>query len=202
MRLGILGGTFNPVHIGHIAMAEAARRAHGLDRVLLVPSARPPHKRDDLAPPENRLEMVRIAVRGRPGLEASSIELDRPGTSYTVDTLEALARLHPGAELFFILGEDSIPELPGWHEARRILDLARIVAVNRPGSSAKFRKEDFPGVPEAVFERLESDRVTMPPVAVESRAIRDAVARGESIEALVPPGVADYVQKSGLYRPV
>src|SRR5262245_58651421 len=110
MKLGILGGSFNPVHFGHLAMAEAARRAHGLDRVLLVPAAQPPHKREDLAPAEDRLAMVRLAVEGREGLEASGLELERPGPSFTVDTLAELRRRLPAAELYFIIGADSIPE--------------------------------------------------------------------------------------------
>ena len=150
-KLGILGGTFNPIHNGHLAMAEAARKAHGLDTVLFVPAPRPPHKDQDLAAVEDRLEMVRIAVPGHAGFEVSDIEVARPGISYTVDTLEALQSLHPDAELFFIIGEDSIPELPGWRHTQRILEVARVVAVNRPGSNASYRPESFPGVPAATL---------------------------------------------------
>ena len=200
-KLGILGGSFNPIHNGHLAMADAARAAHGLDRVLFVPAGRPPHKGADLAPAEDRLEMVRLALEGREGLEPSAIEVARPGTSYTytVDTLEELRRLHPEAELFFILGEDSIPELPGWRSAPRILELARIVAVNRAGSRAHFREGDFPGVAPEVIARLEADRVTMPPAPEESRRIREALRRGESVEGQVPLPVAQYIEKRGLY---
>lgn len=200
MKLGILGGSFNPIHNGHLAMAEAARRAHGLDRVIFVPAGRPPHKRTDLAPAADRLEMVRLATRGREGVEASGMEIERPGMSYTVDTLEAFRALYPGTELYFIIGEDSVPELPGWREPARILDLARIVAVNRPGPTAIFKAESFPGVPRDVIDRLEKDRVRMPPSPVESTRIREAVAHGDSIAGLVPDAVEAYIHRHGLYR--
>lgn len=191
MRLGILGGTFNPIHNGHLAMAEAARTAQGLDRVLLVPSARPPHKTSvELASPDDRLEMVRLAVKGREGLAASGLEVTRPGTSFTVDTLEQLRREYPDAELYFIIGADSIPELPGWKNSRRILELARVVAVNRPGHEERPSPDDLPGIL----------RVTMPPCPQESRKIRDSIRRGEPVSSDVPPLVAAYIERRGLYR--
>ena len=200
MKLAVLGGSFNPIHVGHLAMARAAREARALDRVLFVPASRPPHKRNDLAPAEDRLEMVRLAVEGEEGFVASDLEVVRPGVSYTVDTLEELRRRHPGAELFFILGEDSIPELPGWKMAPRILELARVLAVNRPGDRHSFRPEDYPGVAPEVIERLERDRVEMVPCPVESRTIRERLHRGESIEGMVPAKVAEYIVRRGLYR--
>lgn len=199
MKIGILGGSFNPIHNGHLAMAEAARAAHGLDRVLLVPAARPPHKRDDLAPADDRLEMVRLAVKGRKGLEASAIEVERPGTSYTVDTLEELARRHPVAEIFFILGADSISELPSWKNVPRIFELARVVAVNRPGVSTELRREDFRDVSPARLSRLDLDRVTMPPSPCESRRIREAIQRREALAGQLPPAVEEYILRKGLY---
>jgi nicotinate-nucleotide adenylyltransferase len=200
MKLGILGGSFNPPHHGHLRAAEAARAAHRLDRVLLVPAGAPPHKGAGLAAAEDRLAMVRLAVEGREGLEASDLELTRPGTTYTVETLAALRRLHPGAELYFILGEDSLADLPGWREPGRILELARVVVVNRPGSAARLSREDLPGVPAATLERLEADRVTMPPSPLESRAIRARVRDGLSVAGQVPPRVAEYIARRGLYR--
>lgn len=200
MRLGVLGGTFNPIHNGHLAMADAVRRAHGLDRVLLVPSARPPHKAFTLlASPEDRLEMVRLAVECHEGLEACAIEVERPGTSFTVDTLEELRRRYPGDEIFFIIGADSVPELSGWRNVPRILELARVVVVNRPGHTAKFRAEDFPGISPETLARLEADHVTMPACLQESRRIRESIRRGESITGDVPAAVASYLKWRGLY---
>jgi len=200
MRLGILGGSFNPVHNGHLAMAEAARQAHNLDLVLFIPAGRPPHKREDLAPAEDRLEMVRLATEDREGFLASDIETSRSRISYTCETLEELHRSHPGVELFFIVGEDSIDELPGWRNPRRILELSRIVALNRPGVKAAFRKEDYPGVAPDVVERMERDRVQMTPCPIESRKIREAIRSGRSIEGLVPAKVVDYIARRGLYQ--
>jgi nicotinate-nucleotide adenylyltransferase len=199
-KLGVFGGTFNPIHNGHLALAEAVQKAQDLETVLFVPAARPPHKDRDLAPVEDRLEMVRIAVSGRAGFEVSDIEVARPGVSYTVDTLEALQGLRPDAELFFIIGEDSIPELPGWRKTRRILELARVVAVNRPGSNAGYCPESFPGVPPATLLRLERDRVVMTPSPLESRKIREAVRSGHSIKGQVDDGVQLYIERRGLYR--
>jgi nicotinate-nucleotide adenylyltransferase len=200
MKIGILGGSFNPIHNGHLAMAEAARKAHGLDLVIFIPAGRPPHKRADLATPGERLEMVRKAIEGREGLLVSDIEVSRPGTTYTVDTLEELRRRYPGDELFFIIGADSVPELKGWKSPARILELARIITVNRPGSKAHFRPEDFPQAPREALARLESDRISMPPCPQESRRIRERVRSGKPIDRDVPPEVAAYILAKGLYR--
>src|ERR1041385_5693690 len=142
-RLGVLGGTFDPIHRGHLAMARAARAAHGLPLVLLVPAATPPHKRGDLTAVEHRLAMARIAATGEKGIEVSDIEVRRGGISYTVDTLAELAGDRPRVELFFVIGEDTIPELPYWKDAARILALARVVAVNRPGHHRSFEAALF-----------------------------------------------------------
>jgi nicotinate-nucleotide adenylyltransferase len=203
VKLGILGGTFNPIHNGHLAMAEAARAAHGLDLVLFVPAGQPPHKEGgDIAPGQDRLRMVVLATAGREGLGVSDVELLRAGRSYTVETLEELRRRYPEAELFFILGEDSLRELPAWREPLRILQLARVVAVHRPGAKATFRPEDYPGLPGEAVRRLERDFVRMPPSPLESRAIRKAVREGRAIEGMVPPAVAQYIARRGLYRNV
>jgi nicotinate-nucleotide adenylyltransferase len=200
MKIGILGGSFDPIHAGHLAIAEAARERHGLEKVLLIPAGRPPHKPGDLAPAADRLAMLRLAVEARPGLEASDIEIQRPGPSYTVDTLEHLARAVPEADLFFIIGVDSLHEFFGWRSAKRILELARIVTVTRPGWRADFDPASFPGVPAEAIRRIEADRVEIPGVAAESTRIREAVRRGESIDRDVPAKVADYIRRHGLYR--
>lgn len=199
MRIGILGGSFNPIHNGHLAMARAALRAHRLDRVIFIPAGRPPHKHDELAPAEDRWRLVQLAIAGDPAFSASDIELRREGKSYTVDTLEAIRAEHPGDELFFILGEDSLTDLPRWREPGRILSLARIVTLNRPGHRAAIRASDYPGVPPALLEQVERDRVVMPESLIESRRLRAVLARGGSVEGLVPDGVAAYLQERRLY---
>jgi nicotinate-nucleotide adenylyltransferase len=195
----VLGGTFDPIHLGHLGVARAARAAHALSRVLLIPAATPPHKRGDLTAAEDRLAMVRIAAATEPGLEASAIEIARGGVSYTVDTLSELARGTPCAEIFFIIGEDTVAELPSWKDSSRLFELSRIVAVNRPGPRIRFDRARFPDVPPEVLERCERDRVQMKPLDIASREIRRMIAEGEPFEQLVPPGVAEYIRKHRLY---
>jgi nicotinate-nucleotide adenylyltransferase len=200
MRIGVLGGSFNPIHEGHLAMARAARSALLLDRVIFVPAARPPHKYADLASADDRLAMVRLAIEGEPGFEASELESTRPGPSYTVDTLRTLAVENPGAELFFILGEDSLRDLPGWRDPAGILERARVVTIHRVGHSVRLRPEAFPGVdPERVLG-LDRDRVPMPPSPAESRRIRECLRRGVDVSGLVPSSVLAYIHSHGLYR--
>jgi nicotinate-nucleotide adenylyltransferase len=196
----VLGGTFDPVHRGHLAMARAARGAHGLEKVLLIPSAEPPHKPAAEAPAADRLAMARLAAEDEEGLEASSIEIDRSGVSYTVETLEALRNLYPGAELFFIVGEDSLADFFGWRNVKRILELARLVTVNRPGWSAVIPPDACPGAAPGLLERIERDRVAMPGVPVESRRIREAIRAGRPYEDDVGRRVAEYIRARGLYR--
>jgi nicotinate-nucleotide adenylyltransferase len=180
MRLGVFGGTFDPIHVGHVAAAHAALTALHLERVLFVPSGRPPHK-EGHASAEQRYEMTCLAIEGEPLFTVSRLELDRPGPSYTVDTLRALQ----GDELFFICGADAIVELPTWHEWRELVKLAKFVAVTRPGTT---------GTRAAYASYL-----TVPGVDVSSREIRDRVAMGLSITGLVAPAVEAYIREHRLY---
>jgi nicotinate-nucleotide adenylyltransferase len=180
MRLGVMGGTFDPVHVGHVAAARAAATRIALDRVLFVPAGQPPHKAGH-ATPEQRYEMTRLAIAGEPGFAASRIELDRPGPSYTVDTLRALR----GPELFFICGADAIRDLPTWHEWEELPKLATFVAVTRPGVAP-------PEVPCATY-------IEIPGVDVSSSAIRERVAAGLPIDGMVAPAVARYIHEHRLY---
>jgi nicotinate-nucleotide adenylyltransferase len=198
-RVGVFGGTFDPIHLGHLSVAGAARSAHRLSKVLLVPASTPPHKRGELTDARDRMAMVRIAAAGEPGLEASEVEVRRGGVSFTVDTLEALARAMPGSEIFFIIGEDTISELPMWRDIGRIFELARIVAVDRPGPRRSFDPDLFPRIPREVLDRCERDRAQMPPSPIASRDIRRAVAAGEDFDRWVPQGVADYIRMHHLY---
>lgn len=204
MRLGLLGGTFNPIHRGHLAIARAARDGLHLDRVVLIPSARPPHKKadgSDLAPAEDRLAMARLAVQGEQGLEVSDLELRRSGPSFTIDTISAFERERPDAELYFIIGADSLAELESWRDAAKLLDRVRFVVVNRPGHDVE---RGIAAVERALgFERsrgLRERTVTMEPVSIAATTIRDRVRRGEPIDGLVSDPVRDYIAARGLYR--
>ena len=190
-RIGVFGGTFDPIHNAHIEIARAAMKHAGLDRVLFVVAARPPHKQDDtFAAPAARFEMVEAALRGEAGMAPCDIELRRAGPSYTADTLRELKRLHPGAELFLILGMDACMDLPQWREPEAILANARIVAVPRPGGDGH--------VPRG----LEAKCVLLPfkETDISSTDVRDAIVSGGRYREYVPAAVADYIDHHGLYH--
>jgi len=201
-RIGVLGGTFNPVHNGHLGLAEFCRKKLGFDHVLFVTAKDPPHKKvAGNVPPEDRHRMVQLAVAPYPFLRASDLELRRKGPSYTVKTLRQLKELWPGAELFFLIGADTAPELRSWYRLPEILDLAQIVTVSRPGYEPSYRQEDLPELTPEKIARLNQYILPMPPFPESSTQIREKVARGEPIAGLVPPQVAEFIARRGLYRP-
>jgi nicotinate-nucleotide adenylyltransferase len=186
------------VHRAHLAVAEAARDALKLDRVILVPAGQPMSKLDrHITGAAHRLKMLRLAVRGRPGLSISSIEIERPGPSYTVDTVAALQKKYgAAAELYFILGCDSLAQLPLWHEPADLAAMCRIVAVPRPGYdrpdlSALERK--IPGITQSV---IFLDR---PNLDISATTIRERISQGGTIDDLVPGPVARYIEQNRLY---
>ena len=185
-RLGILGGTFDPVHIGHLAVASQVHYELGLDAVLLVPANAQPLKAAPTASGSDRLAMCRAAIEGDPRLRASDVDLARGGATYSVDTLTDLGAQHPGAELFFITGADSLATLPQWKNYETLVTLATFVGVTRPGHS--LTQLDAPHV-----------LVPVPALAVSSTDIRDRVRAGAPIRYLVPPAVAQYVDDHQLY---
>ena len=181
-----MGGTFDPPHDGHLALARAAAAQLALDRVLLVPAAAPPHKPDGVATPAaTRLAMVRAAVGEDPLLEASAAEIDRPGPSYTADTLEDIAAANPGADLWFILGADQLAGFPTWSRPDRIVELARLAVASRPGAGDPAM--DFLAGTVAAGR---VDVLDMPEVPISSTDVRARVSRGEDVSHLVPAGVA------------
>jgi nicotinate-nucleotide adenylyltransferase len=192
-RLGVFGGTFDPPHLGHLALAEWAREQLGLSRVLFVPAGQPPHKRGRrVTPARHRLAMTRLAVRGHPAFAVSAIEARRRGPSFTVETLRALRRRFPRAELWLLVGADSLNELHTWRAPQEIVALSRLAVAARPGArrapaSAGRRP------PRAV--RLEN-----PGIAVSSSALRSRSAAGASLRYLVPDAVAAYIRRHRLYR--
>ena len=187
MKSGILGGSFNPIHHGHLIVATRVAERLGLDRVLLIPTALSPLKRpQDLAPARDRWAMVRMAVRGSGLLEPSDLEIRRGGTSYTVETLEALKRSQAGA-LYLMVGEDAARLLPRWRAVEEVRRLATLVVVRRGGhrSAGKLPKEMI---------------VDVPLLEISSTEIRDRVKRGLSIRYLVPDAVERYIRRKRLYR--
>ncbi len=203
MAVGVLGGTFDPVHCGHLHLARSAREARGLDPVLLVPAADPPHKeRANLTPAAHRVAMLERALAEEPGLEVCRIEVDRPGPSYTVDTLRALRDAHPDTEYRLLLGADMIPELHKWREVEEVLRLGRPIIATRP--STELTRETLTQVLDPSLhgyaQALAQTLLPIAPRDVSSTEVRARVRRGESIEGLVPPLVAAYIRAYGLYR--
>lgn len=198
MRLGLLGGTFDPPHNGHLAIADAARHALNLLQVLFIPARQPPHKLDEpVSPVEARVAMLERALKGYPYFVMSLIEVGRAGPSYTVDTLRELrAELAPATELYFIMGMDSLYNLPTWHQPEEIVRLCKLAVLKRPGYTADLEalERQVPGVKRAVVF------VRSPEISISSTEIEARVRSGKAIRALVPPGVAEYIDKHRLYR--
>jgi nicotinate-nucleotide adenylyltransferase len=195
-RLGVFGGTFDPPHLGHLALAECAREQLRLDRVLFVPAGQPPHKRSGAPSSAGaRLAMTRLAVRGNPGFAVSTLETARPGTSYTVDTLRALRAAHPDARLYLLLGADSLRDFRTWRAADAILELAVLAVARRPGVAA-------PRWSAAWRARRRLVWLTNAGLEVASRDVRARAASGRSIRYLVPDAVARWAARHRLYRAV
>ena len=214
-RIGLFGGTFDPIHLGHVQAAREVLARFGLDRILFIPSCLPPHKeRKGMAPAQDRLWMVELACAGEPRFAASSIEVDAGGRSYSILTLERIRALHPEALVFFILGADAFLEIGTWREHERVLEEALFIVMTRPG----FRLEEAAGVVpgtlrsrvraliegEAVDEAvLRGPRIFLLPIRaldVSSTEVRRRVRAGEPVAGLVPEAVAEYIHSHGLYR--
>jgi nicotinate-nucleotide adenylyltransferase len=198
MRLGIFGGSFNPIHHGHLIVATCVAEALRLDRVLFIPTALSPLKNTrDLAPPRDRWSMVRAAIRGNPLFAASDLEIRRGGTSYTVDTLRALRKSHPG-DLYLIVGADAARLLPQWRSIDEVKRLATFAVVARPGLpvAALRAKAGHRSAPKMPKQHI----VEAPLLEISSTDIRERVRRGLSIRYLVPDSVERIIRKKGLYR--
>lgn len=201
MRLGVFGGSFDPVHLGHLLVAESCREACELDEVWFVPAARSPHKLDRaLAADEHRLEMLRRAIDGRAGLVVSDYELVRGGVSYTVDTLETLRRERPTAELFLLLGSDSLRDFPLWRAPERIAELATLAVAQRGGRPSDESKEARRTLSEQVGVPVRCVEFAMPTIELSSSELRHRRAAGRSIRFRTPRGVEEYIDQVGLYR--
>lgn len=201
MRLGIFGGSFDPVHYGHLLLAECCLETLALDEVWLLPAAVPPHKQSrELAPAKARLEMLDLALGGHVQLRASALEIGRGGVSYTVETLAAIHDLHPDATLLLLMGADSLRDLPTWRDPARICELALPAVVRRGGSP----EPDFSVLAGLVSpERLTAIRATqveMPLIELSSTDLRRRVAAGHSLRYRTPRAVEKYIETHGLYR--
>jgi len=201
--IAIFGGTFDPVHHGHLIVARAVAEQRGLQQVTFVPSGRPPHKQPAHASGADRLAMLRLATEGEPLLAVSDVELRRPGPSYTYNTLLALReQWGPETELHLVIGSDMLADLPNWHRARDVVELARVVTVARPPWQRR-TDELMAGVGRAfgrdAAERLSGSVVAVPLIDISSTEVRRRVAEGRSIRFLVPEPVREYVESRTLY---
>jgi len=198
-RIGLLGGTFDPVHFGHLILAETARDTLRLDKVYFVPAGDPPHKSGRIiASAEQRLEMLQLAIEDNDAFAISLIDIDRKGPNYTADMLEIARQelLGPGDDLWFLMGLDSVIDFPNWHEPERIRQLARLAAATRPGYDIDWTplEKALPGISHEVT------LLPMPGVDIASNNIRRRILHGSSIRYLVPEKVRHYIQETGLYR--
>ena len=201
MRIGLLGGSFNPPHNSHLAMASAAKEPHSLDEVWLVVAAKPPHKEaGELGDFEHRFEMARLAAKELPYLKASNIEKKLPGVSYTYRTLEVITQENPDAQLYFIMGADTVPELATWKNPERIFELAKPVVIPRSGFSPQdvCRLKNI--LPEAQLDTLRKAYLEVEPVDISSTAIREDARREKPFEQHVPSSIAEYIHHNRLYR--
>ncbi|MBI5142440.1 MAG: nicotinate (nicotinamide) nucleotide adenylyltransferase [Nitrospirae bacterium] len=215
---GILGGTFNPVHFGHLRAAEEVRTALGLDSVIFIPASRPPHKTEEIADASHRMNMVRAAISGHPAFSASDIEIKRPDISYSVNTLEELRRLRPGHEFCFILGMDAFLDLASWKSPERVVSLADIAVITRPPyrfaelaaspflqgfQSDTLAAMDSGGARAESVKMLSGRSAHIVPVTamdISSTAIRRIVKSGGSIRYLLPEAVESYILFNKLYQ--
>ena len=191
MKLGIMGGMFDPLHFGHLRAAENAREALGLDRVAFVPAALPPHRATPAAPALDRYAMVALGTAGNDAFAPWDGEIRRGGPSYTVDTARAMKDEYPGATLVLIVGADNLALLPQWKDPDRLLAMCTVAVVGRPGEAAAAG----PGLDPARFVHVEGSDL---PIA--SSALREALREGRSVRYLVPDAVCGYIEKRGLYR--
>jgi len=197
--IGVMGGTFDPIHFGHLVTAEAACEAYALEKVIFVPAGRPPHKvARNISDPRHRYLMTVLATIDNPRFAVSRVELDRPGYSYTVDTLRILLGEYPGREIYFITGADAVLEICSWRDPWSVLELCHFIAASRPG----YHLQSLDRL-RATLDELYDQRVhplTVPALAISSSDIRERVRQERSIRYLLPASVEHYVQKHGLYR--
>ena len=199
-RLGVIGGTFDPVHFGHLGIAEEARGQFALETVVFVPAASPPHKGGKtFASAEDRLEMVKLAISGNPHFIASDIEMRRGGPSYTIDTLDEISRMDAEARIYFIVGADSLAELHQWHRAKELVARYDFIIVGRPGDEGPTKKALAATFGREAAEKLWRGFLQEKPYNISATEIRARVAAGKSIRYLVPHEVERYILRRGLY---
>lgn len=197
--LGILGGTFDPIHYGHLIAAEYAHYEFALDRILVIPNANPPHKEhSDVLDADQRCHMVEMAIKNNPIMELSSLEMNRPGFSYTVDTVDYYRNTLPGTEIFFITGADSLFFMDTWKDIERLAELCTFIVVTRPGYDINRNDPLLTSLPFKLWSKMK--QLQIPGLDISSSDIRSRVAQGKPIKYLLPSQVEEYILAEGLYR--
>lgn len=198
-KLGVMGGTFDPIHYGHLVAAEGARDELALDKVVFIPAGKPPHKPGhDIADPRDRYLMTGLAISSNIFFEISSIEIDRPGPSYTVDTIQSIMDLYPGAEIYFITGADAVLDIITWKNVGKLLSICYFVAASRPGYPLDELRQKVSAFIEYPEQKILS--MAVPALAISSTDIRRRVREGKTIKYLLPEPVEDYIVRHKLYR--
>lgn len=200
MKLGIMGGTFDPVHYGHLVAAEGVRFEYRLEKVIFVPAGRPPHKPNyRISDPEHRLALTRLAVASNPFFEVSDLEIKRPGLSYTYDTIREMHRVYVPEEIFFITGADAVLEILSWHRFGDLLEMCRFIAVTRPGYDLNNLTGKLSELPAHLIDRIVP--VEVPALTISSSDIRRRVREGRPIKYLLPESVEAHILERHLYTP-
>ena len=202
MRLAIFGGTFNPIHLGHVTVAEEAFRQLGLDRLMLVPAAIPPHKHTPgLVSAQHRVKMVELAAEGREGWEVSDVEVARGGRSYSIDTVRGVIECYPlEAKPYFLIGADMLQELATWRDVKRLVELCQFVVVARPHVSLEAPADLVAAIGLDEVTAICQGPLSAPLLDISSTDIRERIATGTPFEHLLPTAVAAYIKAQGLYR--
>ncbi len=198
-RIGIMGGTFDPIHHGHLVAAEEARYQFGLAKVVFIPAGHPPHKVSrKISAASHRLAMTQLAIQSNPFFSISAIEIERPGLSYTIDTVREMKKIYPLADLFFITGADAVLEILSWKHFDELLAQCCFIAAKRPGYRLGKLKTKLPGIGEEQLKRIIIMEV--PALAISSTDIRERVQTGRPIKYLLPEAVEKYIVEQGLYQ--
>lgn len=198
-KIGLMGGTFDPVHHGHLVAAEEARYQFGLDRVIFIPAGRPPHKVSrEISDARHRLAMTKLAIESNPFFGISAVEIERPGLSYTINTVRDMRGLYPLAEFFFITGADAVLEILSWKHIDELLNQCVFIAAKRPGYRLGRLRDKLPSISEEQFRRIAV--IEVPALAISSTDIRERVKKGRPIKYLLPESVERYITEHGLYK--
>jgi nicotinate-nucleotide adenylyltransferase len=197
--LGLIGGTFDPIHFGHLIAAECARQEFNLERIIFLPAARPPHKnQENVLDAGRRLHMVQLAIAGNSAFDLSTLELERQGPSYTIDSIEYFRSRFPGTEIYFIMGMDSLLIFNTWKDYRRLAGLCRFIVCTRPGYVMEKINPSLRDLPDILWDNLRT--LQIPGLDISSSDIRRRAALGCTIKYLLPTAVEEYIKREGLYQ--